>query len=102
MIGDPDIEIRAKSKILNVSSPEKVTAIQMARDIVDLAKRRGFPATKITHIEQRPNQIFDETIDVSGIQQVSGWESKIKWKKGIESVFDEIVGRPKSSVRDSC
>lgn len=102
LIGDPEIEIRAKSKILNVSSPEKVTAIQMARDIVDLAGKRGFPETTITHIEQRPNQVYDETIDVSGIQQVSGWEAKIKWQNGIETVFDEILESSESSTRDRC
>jgi len=91
LIGDHAIESRAKSQILNVSSSEKISAIGMARDIVELAVERGFPKATIKHVDQRPNQVFDETIDVSAIKEVSGWEAKTTWKEGIESVFDEIL-----------
>lgn len=73
----------ALNQVINFSTPESVSALDMAKDIRTILKSKS----NIVNIEQRENQTLHEKISVSKAKDLLGWEAKTSWYYWIKKVI---------------
>ena len=69
----------AKNRTYNISTDEKITATQMAKDIIAITNS----TSKIKYIPQRQNQTFSENVSYTLAEQYLHWKPKYTWQNGV-------------------
>lgn len=76
----------AFSQVFNITADEEISANKMAKDIKTVTKTKS----EITHIEQRANQTFKESVSNGKIKKLLGWKPKTKWSEGVAKTHEWI------------
>jgi nucleoside-diphosphate-sugar epimerase len=72
-----------KNEIINLSTEEEVSALQMAK----LIKKMTNSKSPIVFISQRPGQTFREAVSAQKAKKLLGWRAKTSFKEGLEKTY---------------
>lgn len=75
---------KAQGQIFNITTMERISAIQMAEDIKKLTQT----SSEITFIPQRNNQTLHEDVDASKAKRLLGWEAQTPWQEGLRRTHE--------------
>ena len=78
---------KIKNNIINLTSIEKISAKQMAKDIIKITKSKS----KIKYIKQRENQTYKESFSTHKARKLLKWSPLYTWNKGIKNTIDWVV-----------
>lgn len=74
---------KVKNEIINLTTEEEVSAIQMAKMIKKMTNSKS----PIVFIPQRPGQTFREAVSAKKSKKLLGWEAKTSFKEGLTNTF---------------
>ena len=74
---------------LNIAGNKKITALQMALDI----KRLMGSTNELVLLPDRPNQTFDENIDISLAQSNINWTPSTLWLDGLQETINWVTAQ---------
>ena len=72
-----------KNEIINLSTEEEVSALQMAK----LIKKMTNSKSPIIFISQRPGQTFREAVSAQKAKKLLSWRAKTSFKEGLEKTY---------------
>ncbi len=73
-------EEAAKGEIFNMGSPESITILDLAYEILDLTESKS----DVEHLPLPPDDPVSRCPDISKARKILGWEPKIGRKEGLE------------------
>lgn len=73
-----------KNEIVNLTTEEEVSTIQMAKMIKKMTKSKS----PIIFIPQRPGQTFREAVSAKKAKKLLGWRAKTSFKEGLEKTYE--------------
>jgi nucleoside-diphosphate-sugar epimerase len=75
---------KIRNNIINLTSTEKISAKQMAKDIIKKTKSKS----KIKYMKQRKNQTYKESFSTYKAKKLLKWSPHYTWDKGIKNTID--------------
>ena len=72
-----------KNEIINLTTEEEVSAIQMAKMIKKMTNSKS----PIIFIPQRPGQTFREAVSAKKAKKLLGWQAETSFKQGLEKTY---------------
>lgn len=79
-----DIE-KVKGQVINIGTKTSISILEIAEKIVE---KMGKPRSMITHISDRPGQVFRHTAEIKKAKELLGWSPSISFNDGLDRTIE--------------